>query len=30
LLEFSSQRIDRKDFSPEDDKAVGKKAVIFR
>jgi KIF-binding protein len=30
LLEFSCQRIDHKDFSAEDDKLVGKQAVLFR
>ena len=30
MLEFSCQRLENKDFSPEDDKVVGKKAVLFR
>ena len=30
LLEFSCQRLERKDLSPEDDKVVGRQAVLFR
>jgi hypothetical protein len=30
LLDFSCQRLELKDLSPEDDKVVGRKAVLFR